>query len=69
LGLNLVETFEGYASHERGTLEEVTEARERAIDAQGPADLSEPAGEPEPRELQRELAATKDRVAYARQYY
>jgi hypothetical protein len=31
--------------------------------------LSEPAGEPELRELQRELAATEDRVAYARQYY
>jgi LemA protein len=35
---NLVETVKGYAGHERGTLEAVTEARARAISAQGPAD-------------------------------
>jgi LemA protein len=35
---NLVETVKGYAGHERGTLEAVTEARVRAIGAQGPAD-------------------------------
>ena len=35
---NLVETVKGYARHERGTLEAVTEARARAINAQGPAD-------------------------------
>ena len=35
---NLVETVKGYANHERGTLEAVTEARVRAINAQGPAD-------------------------------
>jgi LemA protein len=35
---NLVETVTGYAGHERGTLEAVTEARARAIGAQGPAD-------------------------------
>jgi LemA protein len=35
---NLVETVKGYAGHERGTLEAVTEARTRAIGAQGPAD-------------------------------
>jgi LemA protein len=34
---NLVETVKGYAAHERGTLESVTEARARAINAQGPA--------------------------------
>ena len=35
---NLVETVKGYAGHERGTLEAVTEARTRAINAQGPGD-------------------------------
>jgi LemA protein len=35
---NLVETVKGHASHERGTLEAVTEARAQAISAQGPAD-------------------------------
>jgi LemA protein len=35
---NLVETIKGYARHEQGTLEAVTEARARAISARGPAD-------------------------------
>jgi LemA protein len=34
---NLVETVKGYAEHEKGVLESVTEARAQAIDAQGPA--------------------------------
>ena len=35
---NLVETVKGYASHEQGTLDAVTEARGRALNAQDPAD-------------------------------
>lgn len=35
---NVVETVKGYASHERGTLEAVIQARSRAMSAQGPAE-------------------------------
>ena len=35
---NLVETVKRYASHEQGTLEAVTEARARALNAHDPAD-------------------------------
>ena len=37
---NLVETVKGYAAHERGTLDEVIKARNSAISAQGPAQVS-----------------------------
>ena len=37
---NLVETVKGYASHERGTLDDVVKARGAAMSAQGPAQVS-----------------------------
>ena len=42
---NLVETVKGYASHESGTLQAVTEARTKAVSAQGPAEASAAEGE------------------------
>lgn len=38
---NLVETVKGYAAHEAGTLEKVTEMRTRAMNAQTPAEHAE----------------------------
>ena len=37
---NLVETVKGYASHERGTLEDVIKARNAAMSAQGPGQVA-----------------------------
>jgi LemA protein len=41
---NLVETVKGYAAHERGVFEAVTEARTRAQQAQGPAESAQAEG-------------------------
>src|SRR5215510_12406526 len=41
---NLVETVKGYASHERGTFEAVTEARTAAQRAEGPAATAQAEG-------------------------
>ena len=42
---NLVETVKGYASHERGTLDDVVKARSAAMSAQGPAQVSAAEGQ------------------------
>lgn len=42
---NLVETVKGYASHERGTLDDVVKARNAAMSAQGPAQISAAEGQ------------------------
>jgi LemA protein len=41
---NLVETVKGYAAHEKGTLEDVVAARNRAMGSQGPAAKAEAEG-------------------------
>jgi LemA protein len=41
---NLVETVKGYAGHEKGTLEAVVSARNRAMSAEGPAAKGEAEG-------------------------
>jgi LemA protein len=41
---NLVETVKGYAAHEKGTLEGVVAARNRAMSSQGPAAKAEAEG-------------------------
>ena len=38
---NLVETVKGYAAHEQGTFEKVTQARNMAMNAQGPAEAAQ----------------------------
>ena len=87
---NLIETVKGYAKHEKGIMEKVTEARKALVSAQGIVGrmkagnaLNSALGrlfaiaENYPQlkanenflQLQSELAAIEDKIAYARQYY
>jgi LemA protein len=87
---NLVETVQGYAAYERGTLERLTQARGALGAASGPgaaaradADLTSAVhtliavAEAYPdlkaserfAQLQRDLADTENRIAFARNYY
>ena len=90
---NLIETVKGYAAHERGTFEAVTNARAAAVNAGATGDPSQVApaenaltqslrslfavAENYPqlkavdtfRELQEQLTATEDKIAFARQFY
>jgi LemA protein len=87
---NLVETVQGYAEHEKEVFENVSESRERMMDANTPAEEAEAGNmmtdalksifaiaEDYPdlkasenfKELQEELAAIENKIAYARQHY
>src|SRR3989338_4868565 len=87
---NLVETVKGYATHEAGTLQKVTEARTKAMGAQTVAEHAEAENmltgalkslfavsdayrdlkaNSNFVELQRELAATENKIQAARRFY
>ena len=81
---NLVETVKGYASHERGTLDEVTAARAGVMSATTPAGKMEAdnvltgalkslfavaEANANFQQLQSQLAETEDKISYMRQSY
>ena len=72
---NLVETVKGYAAHERGTFEAVTNARANVLSGALKSLFAVAEAYPDLKanenflNLQEELTASEDKVAYARQYY
>jgi len=87
---NLIETVKGYAKHEKGIMEKVTEARKALVSATGIVGRMKAGNQLESAlgrlfaiaenypqlkanenflQLQNELAAIEDKIAYARQYY
>jgi LemA protein len=87
---NLVETVEGYAAYERGTMQRIAEARGALGTAAGPGQAARADAEltgalrtffavaeayPDLKanerfaQLQRDLADTENKIAYARNYY
>lgn len=87
---NLVETVEGYMEHEREVMDNVSESRQKMMDAQSPEeevaagnqmtealkslfavaeDYPDLKASENFKELQEELAAIENKIAYARQHY
>ena len=67
---NIVETVKGYASHEKSTFEQITQARSNMAHASSVKEVA-----PDLKanqnflELQQELSDTEDKISYARQFY
>ena len=72
---NLVETVKGYATHEKGTFENIAKFRSQAMQATSPADKAVAENYPQLKaseeftQLQTSLSQTEDTIQNARRYY